>query len=265
MQSTTGKKLIYFILAVIFAVTAAGSLSACKSGKSGKTSSSAGTSVSPSPGPKRYTPDEDKIAVFAYGGADNFRASKNYSNGAPFNCVWRSANVTFGGGVMSLTLSSNGRYYESGEYRSNDYYHYGYYSVSMKAANCSGVISSFFTYTGRPWDEIDIEFLGNDTTKIQFNYYTNGVGGHEYVYYLGFDGAEDFHEYGFDWKEDAIVWYVDGRAVWKSTADIPSAAGQIMANVWTGTGDTFVNWCGEFDDSKLPVSAEYQWFGYKAA
>ena len=29
------------------------------------------------------------------------------------------------------------------------------------------------------WDEIDIEFLGKDTPKVQFNYYTNGQGNHE--------------------------------------------------------------------------------------
>ena len=29
---------------------------------------------------------------------------------------------------------------------------------------------------GKPWDEIDIEFLGKDTTKVQFNYFTHGRG-----------------------------------------------------------------------------------------
>lgn len=44
--------------------------------------------------------------------------------------------------------------------------------------------------------EIDIEVLGKDTTKVQFNYYTNGVGNHEYMYDLGFDASEGFHTYG---------------------------------------------------------------------
>ena len=49
-------------------------------------------------------------------------------------------------------------------------------------------------YTGPsdddPWDEIDFEFLGYDTTKVQLNYYTDGVGGHEYMLDLGFDAYE---------------------------------------------------------------------------
>lgn len=46
---------------------------------------------------------------------------------------------------------------------------------------------------------IDIEILGKDTTKVQLNYYTDGVGKHEYMYDLGFDSSEAFHTYGFDW------------------------------------------------------------------
>ena len=134
----------------------------------------------------------------------------------------------------------------------------------MKAAKASGVISSFFTYTGRPWDEIDIEFLGDDTTRVQFNYYTRGVGGHEYVYDLGFDASEAFHEYAFDWQPDSITWYVDGRAVYRATKNIPSTAGQIMVNIWN-VADSGANWAGKFNPSSLPVSAEYQWFGYQSA
>ena len=56
--------------------------------------------------------------------------------------------------------------------------------------------------------------LGKDTTKVQFNYYTNGVGNHEYMYDLGFDASEGYHTYGFDWQKDSITWYVDGKAVY---------------------------------------------------
>ena len=141
---------------------------------------------------------------------------------------------------------------------------YGFYSVKMKAAKCPGVISSFFTYTGRPWDEIDIEFLGDDTTRVQFNYYTKGKGHHEYIYHLGFDASEDFHEYAFDWREDSITWYVDGKAVYKATKDIPTTPGQIMMNIWN-VADSSADWAGRFDESYLPLRAEYQWIGYQSA
>ena len=190
--------------------------------------------------PKRLTPDEGKIAVFD-GEVEGFWARNDRGNGHPFNGSFVGA-----------------------EYRSREKYSYGFYSVKMKAARGDGIISSFFTYTGRPWDEIDIEFLGDDTTRVQFNYYTRGVGHHEYIYDLGFDASEDFHEYAFDWQQDSITWYVDGRAVYRATKNIPTTAGQIMVNIWN-VADESADWAGKFNPDSLPVSAEYLWFGYQSA
>lgn len=213
----------------------------------------------------RVTQSEDRLVDFDAGKTDGFFASHGYGNAFPFDCEWSENNVDVSDGVMSMSVSSAGDKYYGGEYRSNARYSYGYYSVCMKAAACSGVISSFFTYTNHPWDEIDIEFLGDDTTKVQFNYYTNGAGKHEYVHRLGFDASEDFHEYGFDWRRDAIVFYVDGRAIYKADKDIPTTSARIMANVWNGKGDTYEKWCGKLDTSSLPATARYKWIAYSAA
>ena len=213
----------------------------------------------------RFTPDEDKIAIFDGEYVDGFWARTDRGNGHPFNCSFSSQNAVIKNGLLTLSLTKGGdRGYVGAEYRSGARFSYGYYSISMKPAKCSGVVSSFFTYTGRPWHEIDIEFLGDDTTRVQFNYYTNGQGGHEYVYELGFDASEGFHEYGFDWQPDSITWYVDGVSVYKVTVDIPSVAGHIMMNLWN-VADTNSDWAGKFDESKLPAIAQYQWIGYKSA
>ena len=212
----------------------------------------------------RWTKDADKIAVFANGTPHGFWARNDRGNGPPFNCAFQRANATIGNGLLTLSLTKEDSGYVGAEYRTQAKFSYGYYSVSMKAAKCPGVISSFFTYTGWPWDEIDIEFLGDDTTRVQFNYYTNGQGGHEYVYELGFDASTAFHEYGFDWQPDSITWYVDGKSVDRATVDIPSHAGNIMMNLWN-VADTNADWAGKFDDSKLPVVAQYQWIGYSSA
>ncbi len=214
----------------------------------------------------RFTPETDKIATFAGGAPGGFWARNDRGNGHPFNCSFQNANAIIADGLLTLRLTETAadRGYAGAEYRSAGKFSYGYYSVSMKAASCPGVISSFFTYTGWPWDEIDIEFLGDDTTKVQFNYYTGGKGGHEYVYELGFDASEDFHEYGFDWQKDSITWYVDGRSVYKATVEIPAADGHIMMNIWN-VADSNADWAGKFDETKLPVNAQYQWIGYKGA
>lgn len=206
------------------------------------------------------------VADFRNGSSSAFYASDGWSNGSCFDCVWRGSNAVFKDNALNLTIDadSSGQYtYSGAEYRTNDFYGYGYYETSMKAIKNTGVVSSFFTYTGpsdnNPWDEIDIEILGKDTTKVQFNYYTNGIGKHEYFYELGFDASEDFHTYGFDWQPDHITWYVDGKAVYTATTDIPSTLGRIMMNVWPGTGVD--DWLGAYD-GKTPLTAQYQWVTY---
>lgn len=162
---------------------------------------------------------------------DKMQIADGWSNGGMFDCTWSSANVGFSDGKLNLSIYGNGwSGYTGGECRTNQTFGYGMYDVSMKPAKNDGIVSSFFTYTGPTdgtvWDEIDIEFLGKDTTKVQFNYYTNGVGNHEYLYDLGFDASEGFHHYGFYWGESSITWYVDEKPVYTATKDIPSTPGK---------------------------------------
>lgn len=201
---------------------------------------------------------------------ENFECSDGWSNGSMFNCTWRKENVTFNGGKMQLIIDvdDDKTYtpYSGGEYRSKDFYGYGRYEASIKPIKNDGVVSSLFTYTGpsdgNQWDEIDIEFLGKDTEKVQFNYFTDGEGNHEYLHELGFDASEDFHTYAFEWHKDKIVWFVDGEEVYSASDSIPFTEGKIMVNAWNGTGVD--GWLNAFDDSSLPLTAEYRWIAFTA-
>lgn len=211
--------------------------------------------------PDRLTSDSERLVDFADGESSSFYRAHGYSNGGTFGCSWDKNNAVIKNGIMNMTVSYSGGCYYGAEYRTDTTYSYGFYSVCMRAAKCSGVISSFFTYTNSPvWDEIDIEFLGKDLTQIQFNYYTGGVGGHEFVLNLGFDASQDFHEYSFDWQKDGITWYIDGVAVYRATQNLPSHAMQIMMNVWNCKDVD--EWSGVLDKSALPATAQYLWFAY---
>ena len=198
-----------------------------------------------------------------------FECSDGWTNGSMFNCTWRKANVDFSDGSMKLKIDLDGDGsgaipYSGAEFRSKGFYGYGMYEVVMKPIKNDGVVSSFFTYTGpsdnNPWDEIDIEFLGKDTTIVQFNYFTDSHGSHEYIYELGFDAAEEFHTYGFDWQEDKITWYVDGEAVYTADKSIPSTPSKIMMNTWPGTGVD--GWLKAYDGT-TPLTAEYRSISYR--
>jgi beta-glucanase (GH16 family) len=192
--------------------------------------------------------------------------SASWANGNPFNCTWKPSQVTFSNGKMVLNLNrdSGGQYpYKSGEYRTTQFFGFGYYEVRMKATKNIGVVSSFFTYTGpsdnNPWDEIDIEFLGKDTTKVQYNWYKDGKANNEYMYSLGFDASQAFHTYGFEWRSSYISYYVDGKKVYTGTRNIPQTPGKIMMNLWPGTGVN--DWLGAFD-GRTPLTAEYEYVKY---
>lgn len=196
----------------------------------------------------------DKRAVVADG----------YSNGKMFHATWRAKNVAFNQPVMELKIDqdegSPGEY-SAGEYQTKKSYRFGLYECRLQPIKNAGVVSSFFIYTGKyegnPWDEIDIEFLGKNTTQVQFNYFTNGVGNHEYIYDLGFDAAAGMHTYGFEWQRDSITWYVDGEQVHKVTENIPQTPGRVMMNVWPGVGVD--EWLHPFD-GRTPLVAKYAWF-----
>ncbi|MBT52853.1 MAG: glycoside hydrolase family 16 [Mameliella sp.] len=139
--------------------------------------------------------------------------------------------------------------------------HYGHYEVKMTAAPGDGVISSFFLYTGPyfgdPHDEIDFEFLGRDTTKVWINRFAKGKNLPGKWLDLGFDAAAGPHLYALDWLPDRLVWYVDGRELYRIEAPdqaIPDTPGRIYINIWTG-GTGQAQWSGTADpDTKSVVT-----------
>ena len=264
------KKLMYLLSATAIAATlSAGSLMLAGCGPQGKTDNLTDEPLNTT----------TTVADWSEGEAPAVFESDGWTNGSPFNTQWTANNVIYDNGVAKLTITDNPNgseetftEYYGGEMRTYQYFGYGDYEVSMKPSNKPGTASTFFTCTGsydtnphtgqpNPWDEIDIEFLGEDTTKVQFNYYVNGVGGHEYMYDLGFDASEDFHTYGFRWTEDYITWFVDGEPVYRVNATesspMPSTAGRVLMNYWCGSSAA-ENWMGKFEnpDDKGP---EYQW------
>ncbi len=204
-----------------------------------------------------------------------------WGNGGVFNTWWSADCVTYGEKTAKLTIKPNTdpenedaeKYdYLGGEMRTYGYYGYGDYQVRMKPAKKDGTASTFFVCTGEydlnpitneknPWDEIDIEFLGQDTTKVQFNYFVNGVGGHEHMHDLGFDASEEFHNYGFRWAEDYITWFVDDKPVYRLEASegkpMPAASGRILTNYWCGT-DEAKGWMGSYSNPG-DEGPEYEW------
>ena len=190
-----------------------------------------------------YGSFDDEMTSF-----DTFRwHAAQWNNEAYFVNGWFPSQLLFSDGHMNIKLEADvgkltGKTAISGEYRTNATYAYGLYKARFKASKTPGTISGFFTYTGpsnaTQHDEIDIEVLGDDPTRLQVNYWSNGIE-HPTFINLGFDASVAYHDYAFRWTSTEIQWYVDGLLVHTengSRGSLPVTAGQIMLNHWGTVG-----------------------------
>jgi len=187
---------------------------------------------------------------------------------APENLLARS------GGGLNLRLrpeERGDRHFTAASFASKDNadarFLYGRFEVVMKPARVSGVLSAFFLYRYDPWQEIDAEFVGSDTTKLLFNvYYNPGREGDLYNYGfrgtpvrvdLGFDAADDFHRYTIEWDPSGIRFFVDGLMVHHRAAGLPTPVPHLPmrfhVNVWPTCSEELA---GPLDSAALPAQAE---------
>jgi len=181
--------------------------------------------------------------------------------------AWESDHTTFDARGMQLRITrepSKGLDFTGAEIRTRDVFHYGRYEVVMKAAAGSGLVSSFFTYISPPHDEIDIEFMGDDTQAVQFNSYYEGEKSGFAEIRLPYDAAEVFQLYAFEWDIDEIRWYIGDQLVHTKTREmggIPTTPAQIMMNLWT-SGDALADWHG-VPSFESGANARYKCASYK--
>lgn len=202
-----------------------------------------------------------------------WQKSDGWSNGNFMDCAWDARNINLRAGRLVLSITDRpraGSPYSCAEYRTRKPYGYGTYSVRLKAVPLDGVMTTFSTYTGQPfgdpWDEITVGINGKDTTKLEVNYVAKGIGRHDTLIDLGFDAAQGFHTYGFEWRADAISWLVDGQVVHTVQGisdDLPHTPGRVYLQLWNAKGDT--SWLRRFRYPGTPPSAEVAWVQYREA
>lgn len=204
--------------------------------------------------------------------SEYWRKSDHYYPNSP-HPAWKAELVHFRKDRIELEVRRERTAYKTisgAEYYRRGFYHFGRYEVVMQAAPGSGTVSAMFTHThdqfGDPHDEIDIEFLGKDLTRMYANYFADGrnMGGAHIP--LGFDASQGIHLYAFEWDPDEIRWYVDDRLVYTATADthpIPQTPGRLMLSLWS-SGSELADWHGKptFQDG---ARARYYCLSYRAA
>lgn len=188
-----------------------------------------------------------------------------FTNGDHQNCTFNKNNTTAANGVLTLKLDDTpykDRQYSCADVQTVNKYGYGTYETRMKAGKASGTNSAFFSYIGpyygEPWDEIDFEFLGKDTSRIEVNSWVNGktAGGKKVD--LPAPGDQQFIDYAFVWEPDQLRFYVNSVLVhtYTSPANIPSHEQLIIPMLWGS--DTLTDWMGPFEYPGHPIVTQYE-------
>lgn len=168
-----------------------------------------------------------------------------------FDTDWTPNNIRLSGGLhLSLTPKSGAKNrFDGASIRRSTRSQFGRYDVRIRPARGAGVITGFFTYTGPHYgtrhDEIDIEFLGKDTTKMQAAWFVDGVLQSRMID-LGFDAADQARRYSFEWWPDRLRWYVEDKLVLeidRDTAPLPTEPSYLFANIWAAD-PSIAAWAG---------------------
>ena len=179
----------------------------------------------------------------------------------------RTNFAPIGDGAGRLTLRrerTSVRDYTSAALSTRDRYRYGRFAADLMPAKVSGLVTGMFLHRNSPRQEIDIEFVGNDTTKMLVNVYFNpgdegtrleyGYRGTPALIELGFDAADAFHRYEIEWDPERVRWRVDGELVcerehWNPTP-IPHLPMHFHINLWHTRSAALA---GRLDRGRLPA------------
>jgi len=168
-----------------------------------------------------------------------------------FDTDFSADNIVVAAGLKLeiVPKKSRGNGFDGASIRRQKTSGFGRYEAIIKPAVGAGVVTGFFTYTGPSYgtkhDEIDIEFLGKDTTILNIAWFVDGKLAQRQLP-LGFDAAEKFHRYAFEWSPDRIAWFVDGDMIFEHTiasGPVPQIPGRLFANIWV-VDEQLENWAG---------------------
>lgn len=169
------------------------------------------------------------------------------------------------GGVLSIVGERRGgRYagegmdYTSGVIASNHYQQYGWFEIRCRLPAGRGYWPAFWLLGNTSINEIDVlESLGHEPTVV----YTTVHWGTDYAddhhsdgaAFRGADFSSDFHVFAVEWDDGKIVWWVDGREVFRHTgAGVPRVPLYVITNLAIGG-----NWPGP-PDATTPFPGRLQ-------
>jgi len=180
-----------------------------------------------------------------------------------FDTDWRAEQVSASEQGLELRLNPHSglNRFVGGSLRRHQTSHYGTYTAQIQPARGAGLVTGFFTYTGPHYgtqhDEIDIEFLGKDTTKMHVAWFVDGKLTNKFID-LGFDAADHMRSYSFKWCEERMEWRAENHLLYVHRATdgpIPKTPQRLFLNLWAAD-PSISNWAG-LRDPNITAKARF--------
>ncbi|CAK3946077.1 glycoside hydrolase family 16 [Lecanosticta acicola] len=198
-----------------------------------------------------------KSADYQLKSLDDVAANTIYL-GDPSSVNWVSSGkpVAYNGDSVLLTMapSTVGTLLTS-----THYVWYGKVSATMTSSQGQGVVTAFILMSDVK-DEIDFEFVGNDVSSAQSNFYWQGVTDYNNMNPLNVsDTRQNTHTYTIDWQPDQLTWSIDGNVMrtlkksdtWNSSTNAysyPQTPARVQLSLWPAglqsNGQGTVEWAG---------------------
>lgn len=202
---------------------------------------------------------------------ERWYVSDGWSNGDYMENDWQATQIRSGEGGLKLILdkASEGakKPLSSGEIRTIKEFRYGYFEARLRVPRDPGLIAGFFTYADRKGgvkpNEIDIEFVGRDTRRVELTLHVDGKPSHTKIR-LPFDAAEGLHAYAFDWQPGYVRWYVDGKMVHEvvgGPASRLTRPQQLFFDLWSTR--QLHHWAGEVNMARAPWTMQVACVAYE--
>ncbi len=167
-----------------------------------------------------------------------------------YNFISDPSMISNRNGLNYLKLGkSDTDIYPSGFIYTKDHFSYGSYSVRMKVSDVPGAVASFFTcsqiaevFSDGTHDEIDFEFITAKPNSVLLTtwYLATGMEGSQQTpthnSFMWTDPSFDireWHVYRFDWYQDNVDFFVEGKILWTSTRAIPKREMLIALHLYT--------------------------------
>lgn len=139
------------------------------------------------------------------------------------------------------------------------YVMFGRFEIALKTAAGTGIISDVILQSDDQ-DEVDLEWVGGQSTQVQTNYYSlrnrAPVYAQGFTHEVGTNLQTDFHTYTVDWNADRLTFAVDGKTIRtvnsQNDDQYPRTPMKVAMGLWAG-GDSdnppgTIQWAGGTTD-----------------